>query len=89
MVQWLRRSQPRYSPESEWPDVGIRQTLKPGTELHLLAYVFVHETAHILQGINRHSDFGIRKARWGDDDYFQMRGSLAFTPTDVNLILAG
>jgi hypothetical protein len=67
----------------------VRQTAEPGTELHLLAYVFVHEIAHILQGISRHSDSGIMKARWDNRDYFQMRrGSLAFAPADVDLILA-
>ncbi len=34
----------------------------------LLAYVLIHEITHVLQGIDRHSDAGIMKARWNEDD---------------------
>jgi hypothetical protein len=56
----------------------------------LLAHVLVHEIAHILQGISRHSKTGIMKAAWGPEDFFQMRTKpLEFTEEDVRLIHRG
>jgi peptidase M48-like protein len=56
----------------------------------VLAYVMVHEIAHILQGDNRHSDTGIMKARWDPYDYLQMKMNLlSFTDLDVSLIHKG
>lgn len=56
----------------------------------LLGYVFVHEIAHILQGVARHSQAGILRARWERGDYAEMRrGRLAFTEEDVRLIHRG
>ena len=56
----------------------------------LLSYVLVHEITHILQGIDGHSWVGIMKARWDDDDLFEMnRERLQFTPQDVSLIYRG
>jgi hypothetical protein len=56
----------------------------------LLTYVLAHEIAHILQGIARHSEVGILRPRWSDEDYFDMRaGKLAFTDEDVHLIHLG
>ena len=56
----------------------------------LLAHVLVHEIAHILQGVNRHSETGVMKAAWNPDDYFQMRKKpLEFTEEDVALIHRG
>jgi hypothetical protein len=56
----------------------------------LLAHVLVHEIAHILQGVSRHSKTGIMKATWGPEDYFQMRTKpLEFTDEDVALIHRG
>jgi len=57
---------------------------------NLLAYVLVHEITHLVQGINRHSDRGVMKARWDGDEYDQMRSKrLAFTRYDVELIRLG
>jgi hypothetical protein len=56
----------------------------------LLAYVIVHEIAHILQGIERHSASGIMKAVWDQRDYFEMeRKSFRFAREDVDLIHRG
>ena len=56
----------------------------------LLGHVLVHEITHILQGINRHSDSGVMKARWDAHDYAQMTcRTLPFTPNDVALIERG
>jgi hypothetical protein len=56
----------------------------------LLAHVMVHEVTHILQGISRHSDSGIMKAQWDENDFLQMTWKpLHFTDDDVNLIQRG
>ncbi len=56
----------------------------------LLAYVMVHEIAHILEGVTEHSARGIMKARWVAADYYNMLDkSLAFTPEDVETIYRG
>jgi hypothetical protein len=53
----------------------------------VLGYVLAHEIAHVLQGIARHSETGIMRARWTDNDLKQMGIKvLAFTPEDVQLI---
>lgn len=57
---------------------------------YLLANVVVHEITHILQGIDRHSDSGIMKARWTAYDFTMMkRHQLGFTDFDVELIQCG
>ena len=57
---------------------------------YLLAHVLVHEITHILQGVNRHSESGIMKARWDADDFVQMkRKTLPFSSQDVLLIERG
>jgi hypothetical protein len=56
----------------------------------LLSHVLVHEITHILQGVNRHSESGVMKARWGANEYSQMTcRTLPFTPNDVLLIERG
>jgi hypothetical protein len=56
----------------------------------LLAYVLVHEVAHMLEGIVRHSGSGIMKAQWDQEDRFEIaRGRLGFAPADVDLIYQG
>jgi len=56
----------------------------------VLAHVFAHEIAHILQGCSRHSDSGVMKALWTVTDYMDMAWQpLSFTPYDVELIRAG
>jgi hypothetical protein len=56
-------------------------------EATILGYVLAHETAHVLQGIARHSETGIMRASWTDGD-FQLMGTrlLTFTPEDVQLV---
>jgi hypothetical protein len=56
----------------------------------LLAYVLVHEITHMLQGMERHSQSGIMKARWGRPEYLEMqRGFLGFAEEDVESIYHG
>jgi hypothetical protein len=56
----------------------------------LVAYVLVDEIGHILQGVARHSEGGIMKARWERPDFEEMRrGSLRFNNIDLILIHDG
>jgi hypothetical protein len=56
----------------------------------LLAHVLVHEMTHVLEGVDRHSEAGIMKARYTKrDKYAMMSGPLPFDPLDVKLIHAG
>lgn len=56
----------------------------------VLAHVLVHEITHILEGISRHSEHGVMKAKWYTDDLFRMKkGPLEFAPEDVALISRG
>jgi hypothetical protein len=65
-------------------------TAQPEVKQHVLAYVLVHEITHILQGIARHSETGIMKAHWTDDEFHAMRfDGLAFTAEDIRLIQEG
>jgi hypothetical protein len=53
----------------------------------ILGYVLAHEIAHVLQGIARHSETGIMRARWTDNDFKQMGiRVLMFTAEDVQLM---
>jgi hypothetical protein len=53
-------------------------------------YVMAHELAHVMQGVNRHSESGILKAQWSRQDSVNMAlHKLAFTPRDVELIHLG
>jgi len=62
----------------------------PDVRTALLAHVLVHEITHILQGVSRHSDNGVMKARWDASDRAGMvRIPLAFEPQDVVLIHEG
>jgi hypothetical protein len=68
----------------------VKQSAKNNAVPQLLAYVLVHEIAHIFQNINRHSTAGIMKARWESAEYFDMsRGRLRFTAEDIDLIYRG
>jgi hypothetical protein len=68
----------------------ILKTVEPRLAPILLAHVLVHESAHILQGIARHSPTGMMKPRWNHTDYAQMAvGWLPFAPLDVTLIYEG
>jgi hypothetical protein len=56
----------------------------------LLAHVMAHEIAHLLQGIIRHSESGILKARWSGTDCARMASfPLMFTREDAILIHQG
>jgi hypothetical protein len=56
----------------------------------LLAHAMAHEIAHVLQGINRHSESGILKARWSGTDCARMAYfPLMFTSEDAILIHRG
>jgi hypothetical protein len=56
----------------------------------LLGHVMAHEIAHVLQGINRHSESGILKANWSVTDCARMVSiPLMFTREDEILIHRG
>jgi hypothetical protein len=56
----------------------------------LLGHVMAHEIAHVLQGINRHSESGILKANWSPTDCARMAFlPLTFTREDSILIHQG
>jgi hypothetical protein len=56
----------------------------------ILAHVLAHEITHLLEGIARHSAYGIMKAHWDAQDYFRMRSKpLEFAPEDIYLIYRG
>ena len=68
----------------------VERDFAPGVRAAGLAHVLVHEITHLLQGIDRHSDSGVMKAGWNEQDRLQMRvGTLPFTPQDVLLIHLG
>jgi hypothetical protein len=65
----------------------IHKTYAADVEPALLAHVLVHEIAHILEGIERHSETGIMKAHWTEAEISQMPlKPLSFAPYDVSLI---
>jgi hypothetical protein len=68
----------------------VKATATPHNLPSKLAHVMVHEITHILQGVVRHSETGVMKARWDDADYTEMcRRPLPFTETDIILIHKG
>jgi len=65
---------------------GLSKALEP----LLLGHVIVHELAHVLQCVDRHSDSGIMKARWTPEDYYEMRWKpMSFSAEDIELIHLG
>jgi hypothetical protein len=63
---------------------------KRGNVSCLLGHVIAHESAHILEGIERHSESGVMKAQWTGMDYQQMTWEpLRFADEDVTLIQHG
>jgi hypothetical protein len=67
-----------------------RSRSKPSNAGALLAHVLVHEASHVLQGIKRHSESGVMRVFWSDDDENQMLDRpLPFTLYDVELIHRG
>jgi hypothetical protein len=68
----------------------LRNPERPRTTAMLLAHVMVHEIAHILEGVDRHSAEGLMKASWTPHDLVQMTYKpLQFDPEDVLLIRKG
>jgi hypothetical protein len=67
------------------------RTLSGATgETNLLGHVLAHEIAHILQGVVRHSETGLMKAQWNQDDRFRMcNRQMSFTRLDAELIYKG
>jgi hypothetical protein len=62
----------------------------PNTRGEILGHVMAHELVHVLQGIARHSDRGLMKARWSEDDFQQMGVKpIEFTAGDRLLISSG
>lgn len=59
-------------------------------ESTLLAYVLVHEIAHVIQGVIRHSPTGVMKASWTEADRAAMlERRLEFADVDVRLLQRG
>jgi hypothetical protein len=68
----------------------VRNADRPYVTAMLLAHVMVHEITHILEGVNRHSEEGVMKARWTANDLVDMEYKpLPFDPLDVLLIRKG
>lgn len=62
----------------------------PGSPAILMAHVMAHEITHLLQGIPRHSEEGLMKARWDREDFARMKlQPLWFTEADLQLIREG
>jgi hypothetical protein len=73
-----------------WDRIQKSSKMPPGRAHILLAHVLVHEITHILQGVARHSETGVMKPSWDDNDFFQMMTKpLSFTDSDVTLIRSG
>jgi len=68
----------------------IQKSIEDSFTSALLAHVMVHEITHILQGVSRHSDSGMMKARWEAAEHLTMSWRpLPFTPDDVAMIRHG
>jgi len=56
----------------------------------LLAHVLAHEITHILEGVSRHSETGVMKARWNQKDYEDMAYKpLPFAKDDIRFLHYG
>lgn len=68
----------------------VENPSRPQSTAMLLAHVMVHEIAHILEGVDGHSERGIMKAFWTPDDVVKLAYQpLQFDPADVVLIHKG
>ncbi len=64
--------------------------IRPNKVAALLAHVMVQEVTHILQGTCRHSESGVMKAWWDDNDFLEMAWKpLHFTENDIYSIRRG
>jgi hypothetical protein len=62
----------------------------PAAKIVAPAFVIAHELGHAMQRIPRHSETGILKAVWTNDDFVAMLfDKLAFTDFDSDLIRKG
>ena len=62
----------------------------PRREPSILAHVLAHELGHVLQGTNRHSQTGVMKASWSEQDYDAMaKEPLEYSSGDLDLIREG
>lgn len=53
----------------------------------IFGHILAHEIGHVLERINRHSETGVMRARWTEDDFTQMAaGRLGFTSEDATFI---
>jgi hypothetical protein len=56
----------------------------------LLGHVLAHEIGHVLEGVDRHSQEGVMKARWSQKDFEEMqKAPLRFGPEDTDLLIYG
>jgi hypothetical protein len=68
----------------------VKRSTTPDNRSTVLGHVLAHEITHILQNIDRHSDWGLMKHHWSRDDYSEMSWRpLPLTAADVELIDAG
>ena len=70
-------------------DRVLKDKIPTGMAGNLLGYVMVHEIAHVLQGVDRHSAEGIMKANWDEHDHHAIfLRKLPFAAIDARLIHA-
>mgnify|MGYP000980428029 CR=1 FL=1 len=68
----------------------IQAAIDPAAAHILMGHALAHEIGHVLEGINRHSERGLMKARWDMADFADMRlGRVRFAEHDVDLIQMG
>jgi hypothetical protein len=68
----------------------VRKAVGPSRVRYLLAHVLVHEIAHMLEGVDRHSKSGIMKAQWDEEDFAELHWKpMEFAPEDIDLIYLG
>ena len=68
---------------------ALRSTGMRVSLAEFLGNVLVHELTHALEGVARHSSYGLMKAAWSARDCDQMaRGPLAFAAEDLELLRA-
>lgn len=69
----------------------VQQKAPPERVPFLLSEVLVHEITHILEGTDCHSESGVMKAVWDEDDMFKIWSGkpLGFAKRDLQLIHRG